>query len=168
MATQWLPITISWRGRSNSWLISPPVSWMISLHCISVGISVISFRHNTCTLLDSPRSHLPLKGTLSTRDFTSILKIIEFFFLLYSAAQRHRRWARRRHLAMSMHLNGERECADWMKKKKKKDPAEILIKRYMSLGPGSLSIACRLHYSCSLCLIPPLWRAVGFLQSCIR
>ena len=36
-------------------------------------------------------------------------------------------------------------------------PAEILIKRYMSLGPGSVSIACRLHYSCSLCLILPLW-----------
>ncbi len=36
-------------------------------------------------------------------------------------------------------------------------PAEILIKRYMSLGPGSVLIACRLHYSCSLCLILPLW-----------
>lgn len=40
--------------------------------------------------------------------------------------------------------------------------AEILIKRYMSLGPGSVLIACRLHYSCSLCLILPLWRTALF------
>lgn len=42
--------------------------------------------------------------------------------------------------------------------------AEILIKRYMSLGPGSVSIACRLHYSCSLCLILPLWCTAGFIK----
>lgn len=46
----------------------------------------------------------------------------------------------------------------WLNRK----PAEILIKRYMSLGPGSVLIACRLHYSCSLCLILPLWRTALF------
>lgn len=46
--------------------------------------------------------------------------------------------------------------------------AEILIKRYMSLGPGSVSIACRLHYSCSLCLILPLWCTALFHKAAFK
>lgn len=99
--------TITWEQQQQ--LTHPPVldnHWHL-LRTVSELGSVLPYSAVICVFPHPP----PIEGALSTRDFTSILKIIAFFFVLFSAIQSLYR-VRRCHLAVSMHPNGECECAD--------------------------------------------------------
>lgn len=102
-----------------------------------------------CALPHCLHTHLLLKTHYSPEVFTSILKnnrgFLPSLFCHTKPLQGE---------ALSLSSVNASERGAWMCWLNRKS-AEILIKWYMSLGPGSVLIACRLHYSCSL--IPPLW-----------
>lgn len=153
MAPQWLPI--SWKAQQQ--LTHPP--WLNNqrhlLCTVSASGSVLSYsaiiRARSPTI-STPTSHW--KHIIHQR-FHIYFKNNSVFLLSLFCRTKPRRGE-----TLSLSSVNACEWGVWMCWLNVK-PAEILIKRYMSLGPGSLSIACRLHYSCSLCLILPLWRTVG-------
>jgi len=122
---------------------------------VSVLESVLSYSTIICThspTVSTPTSHL--KYIIHQR-FHIYFENYSFFLSLFCCTKT----LRGETLSLST-VNvsewGVRMC--WLNGKL----AEILIKCYMSLGSGSVSIAYRLHYSCSLCLILPLWCTVLF------
>lgn len=107
-----------------------------------------------CVLPHCLHTHLPLQVHYPPEVFISILKKNNNNSGFLPSLFCHTKPLQGETLSLSSVNASEREVwMCWLNRKL----AEILIKCYMSLGPGSVLIACRLHYSGSLCLIPPLW-----------